>query len=240
MTSPMVRLLGILLLLGSLNACMSRVAVSVNAISDPQATEYGKRYYLTNTNEGESANDLYFLEFRRYFDHVLQKQGFIMAQSREDADFEVQLLYGISDGRTGVQTYSWPIYETFGGHTVTVTENITDADGNTRTVQRTMYIPAYVQQVGSTYETRSYTIYNRYANLAAIPIRRTTEKADTPIWSVNIQSVGESGDLRAIMPYLAAASMPFLGRNSGQQQTIELRPDDPLIVELRGLVINVR
>ncbi|WP_455200311.1 hypothetical protein [Kaarinaea lacus] len=221
-----------------LSACASRVVVNVNAISDPQVTDYGKRYYLTNVNEDVATNDLYFLEFRRYFDHILKKQGLINSKTRDEADFEIQFQYGISDGRTAVQTYSWPIYETFGGYSVTVTEKITDSEGQTRTVQRTSYVPAYVQRVGSTYETRSYTIYNRYANLAALPIRTTGDRQPTPIWSINIHSVGETSDLRAIMPYLAAASIPFLGRNSGQQQVFELSHDDPTVVELRNLIFT--
>jgi len=225
-------------IIAMLNACASHVVVNVNAISDPQISDYGKRYYLTNVNQDIASNDLYFLEFRRYFDHLLQKQGFVLGVSREEADIEIQLQYGISDGRTAIQTYSWPIYETFGGHSVTVTERITDSEGKSRTVQRTTYVPAYVQRVGSTYETRSFTIYNRYANLAALPIRTADGKEATPIWSINIHSVGETSDLRAIMPYLAAASVPFLGRNSGQQQVFELRHDDPVVLELRKLIFT--
>ena len=233
-----IRIILISCLIASLSACASRVVVNVNAISDPQMADYGKRYYLTNVNQDIATNDLYFLEFRRYFDHILKKQGLKKAESREDADIEIQFQYGISDGRTAVQTYSWPIYETFGGYSVTVTEKITDSEGKTRTVQRTSYVPAHIQRVGSTYETRSYTIYNRYANLAALPIRTIDSKQPTPIWSINIHSVGETSDLRAIMPYLAAASVPFLGRNSGQQQVFELSHDDPMVVELRNLIFT--
>ena len=230
------RLILFALLYAFLTACASKVMVNVNAISDPQRTDYGKRYYLTNVNQDIATNDLYFLEFRRYFDHILQKKGLLMSKSRDDADIEIQLQYGISDGRTALQTYSWPIYETFGGYSVTVTEKITDSEGKSRSVQRTTYVPAYVQRVGSTYETRSYTIYNRYANLAALPIHTTGDKQATPIWSINIHSVGESSDLRAIMPYLAAASLPYLGRNSGQQQVFELKHDDPAVLEMRSLI----
>ena len=225
-------------LVATLSACASHVIVNVNAISDPHVTDFGERYYLTNVNEDVATNDLYFLEFRRYFDHILKKQGLVSSKSRDDADIEIQFQYGISDGRTAVQTYSWPIYETFGGYSVTITEKVTDSEGQTRTVQRTSYVPAYTQRVGSTYETRSYTIYNRYANLAALPIRTTGDKQATPIWSINIHSVGETSDLRAIMPYLAAASAPFLGRNSGQQQVFEISHDDPMVVELRNLIFT--
>ena len=58
------------------------------------------------------------------------------------------------------------------------------------------------------------------------------------MWNVNIHSVGESNDLRAIMPFLAAATMPFLGKNSGLQQSLTLAEDDPLVLELRGLIFS--
>ena len=234
--SNSIRWLVLLLIAGLTSACATQVAVDVNAISDLSRADYGKRYFLTNVNNEVPSNDLYFREFRRYFDYALQKDGYIKADSRENADLEIQFHYGISDGRTGIQTYSWPIYETFGGETMTVTEKVTDSGGQTRTIHRTVYLPAYVRQVGSSYETRSYTIYNRYVNLAAIPIKG--DKTSTPVWNVNVSSVGESSDLRAIMPYLAAASMPFLGKNSGQQQHFELRPDDPVIKEMRSLTVK--
>lgn len=216
-----------------LSSCATQVAVDVNAISDLSRQDYGKRYFLTNVNHETPSDDLYFREFRRYFDYALQKQGYTKADSRDNADLEIQFHYGVSDGRSGVQTYSWPIYETFGGETMTVTEKVTDSSGQTRTINRTVYLPAYVRQIGNSYETRSYTLYNRYVNLAALPIKG--EHSESPVWSVNISSVGESSDLRAIMPYIAAASMPLLGKNSGQQQHFELSPNDPVIREMRSL-----
>lgn len=230
-----VRSFVVLLILGLLSACATQVAVNVNAISDADRTSYGKKYFLTNVNHENPSDDLYFKEFRRYFDYALEKKGYVKVDKREDADLEIQLHYGVSDGRSGIQTYSWPIYETFGGNTVTVTEKVTDSSGQTRTVHRTIYIPATVQQVGSSYETRSYTLYNRYANLAAIPVKA---KDQQPVWSINLDSVGESNDLRAIMPYLAAASMQFLGKNSGRQRQLTFKPDDPIINEMRSLVTS--
>jgi hypothetical protein len=214
-----------------MSACATRVAVNVNAISDMERTQYGKKYFLTNVNNEVPSDDLYFKEFRRYFDYALQQKGYTKADSRDQADLEIQLHYGISDGRTGVQTYSWPIYETFGGESMTITEKVTDSGGQSRTVRRTIYVPATVRQVGNSYETRSYTIYNRYVNLAALPI----DGDKKPVWNINVHSVGESSDLRAIMPYLAAAALPYLGENSGQEQQLELGPEDPVIKEMRSL-----
>jgi hypothetical protein len=68
-------------------------------------------------------------------------------------------------------------------------------------------------------------------NLAALPI----DGDKKPVWNINVHSVGESSDLRAIMPYLAAAALPYLGENSGQEQQLELGPEDPVIKEMRSL-----
>ncbi|NOZ52539.1 MAG: hypothetical protein GXP08_05260 [Gammaproteobacteria bacterium] len=225
------------LLLTMLTGCAHKVVVSVNAITDTAASVSGKRYYLTNMLESTQSSDLYFKEFRRYFDHILKKQGYEKSNNLANADLEILFSYGVSDGRTGIYTYSWPIYETFGGETVTITEKTTNTSGATTTTRRTVRIPAYTRQVGNSYETRSYTLYNRYANLAAFPLNDGTS-AKSPIWTVEIQSVGNSNDLRATMPYLAAASNAYIAKNSGRQQSITLSKDNALLLELKQLLPN--
>lgn len=217
-----------------LSACTYNVAVNVNAITDPNSQQTGKRYVMVNANNGATESELYFQEFRRYFDHLLAKNGYTLVNDKKDADIEIRFHYGVSDGTTGIQHYSWPIYDTFGGESVTITERITDSSG-TRTINRTVYIPPQVRQVGTAHEAQSYTIYNRYVNLAAFPIS-TESTPENPVWNLNVYSVGESNDLRAIMPFLAAASDPFIGRNSGQQQSVSIGYDNPLVIELRQLV----
>ena len=223
-----------------LGGCTRHLTVNVNAITDPSTAQYGKRYFMTNANDSETTSELYFQEFRTYFDHLLAKQGYLKVEDRKDADLEINFHYGVSDGRTGIQHYSWPIYETFGGERITITERITDGSGSTRTINRTVYLPSYVRQVGSAHEAHSYTLYNRYLNLAAFPINSTNrgDKAGIPVWNVNIHSVGESNDLRAIMPFLAAASAPYLGKNSGKQQSVNLNNESPLVIELKSLITS--
>jgi len=244
----------LIILLTAVAGCASNVVVNVNAITDASKPLVGKRYYLTNTLENTQHPDLYFQEFRRYFDHILQKQGYEKSDTRENANLEILFSYGISDGRTGVYTYSWPVYETFGGETVTITEKTTDSGGSITTTKRTVHIPAYTRQVGNSYETRSYTLYNRYANLAAFPVNNgavnkgtvnqgsvndgTVTNTKTPVWTVNLHSVGESNDLRATMPYLAAASSTYIAKNSGRQQSVSLDKENVLLIQLKQLIPN--
>jgi len=232
-----------------LTGCAHKVVVNVNAITDASNPVSGKRYYFTNTLKDAQNSDLYFQEFRRYFDYVLQKQGYEKSDTQAKADLEILFSYGVSDGNTGVYTYSWPVYETFGGETVTITEKTTNSGGSVTTTKRTVHIPAYTRQVGNSYETRSYTLYNRYANLAAFPIMKSkgvdgqeasgkATNAKSPIWNVNLHSVGESNDLRAVMPYLAAASSTFIAKNSGRQQSITLDKENALLIQLKQLLPN--
>lgn len=233
-------LLAIIATTFSLNACTRHIVVNVNAITDMSSQASGQRYIMTNANDNNATSELYFQEFRVYFDHLLAKHGYTKVDELKDADIEIRFHYGVSDGKTGIQHYSWPIYETFGGERMTITERITDSSGGTRTINRTVYIPPYIRQVGSAHEAQSFTYFNRYINLAAFPSGATVDSKNmqTPLWNVNVYSVGETDDLRAIMPFLAAASDPYLGKNSGQQQSVTLGNEHPLVMELRNLVMQ--
>jgi len=230
---PLIKITCFLALILMVSACAQLTVVNVNAITDSKSIATGQHYFLTDASNTAS-NDLYFQEFRRYFDYILQKQGYIKVNSRSDADIEIHFRYGVSDGRTALQTYSWPIYETFGGDSYTVTEQITDSSNKTSTIKRTVYMPPYVRQIGNSVETSAYTVFNRFASLVAYSAKNT-EHREKPLWSVDINSVGDSNDLRAIMPYLATASSPYLGKNSVRQQSLSIKEDNPILVEMRNL-----
>lgn len=78
--------------------------------------------------------------------------------------------------------------------------------------------------MGTSIETCSYTIFNRTVSLEARIIsehdkdesEEISEKTTPPAWSIYIYSIGESNDLRLVMPYLAAAATPYIGKNTGQ------------------------
>lgn len=218
--------------------CASTVGVNVNSIVDTQLTPTGKRYVLSSD---KSEDDLFFREFSRYFDTVLQEAGYIKTTDREEADLDILFKFGISDGRTGMYTYASPIYDFVGGETITITEKTSDPNGQKVT---TIRIPARLERVGSSIETRSYTVFNRTASLQARAINKESadkssaeenESTEHLVWSIYVYSVGESNDLRRIMPYLAAAAAPYVGKNTGQLITVDLKPDDPAVLRLKQM-----
>jgi hypothetical protein len=214
------------------SGCATRVTVDVNAITNTAIKSAGHRYILTNAAGKTDVKDLYFQEFSRYFQTVLQQQGYTRVSDKKDADLEIRFNYGLSTGRTGISTFAWPLYETIGGETITITEKTTNASGKPVTTTRTIRLPARVERVGTSLESRSYTLYTRSAGLEARLLNKDGSVGEV-VWVVNINSVGESNDLRAIMPYLAAASAQFIGKNTGQQRVIELEKNDPRVQALR-------
>ena len=222
---------GILLMSG----CASNVTVNVNAITNNAIKSAGNHYVLTNASGETDVKNLYFQEFSRYFQAVLKQQGYSRVSDKKDADFEIRFKYGLSDGRTGISTYSWPLYDTVGGETITITERTTDSSGNPTTTTRTIRLPSRVERVGSSIETRSYTLFNRTASLEARLLNKDGSAGEV-IWMVMISSVGESDDMRAIMPYLAVAASDFIGKNTGQQREIVLDKKDPRVQELKRLL----
>ena len=214
------------------SGCANTVSINVNAIVDHELEAPGKRYVLSRGSNGES-DDLYFKEFSRYFEHILTNAGYTKTENRDEADMEIFFKYGISDGRTGIYSYTTPIYDFVGGDSIIITEQSTNGSGQQRTT--TVHIPARLERIGTAVETRGYTVYNRSAVLEARSLKHGAAKDKSPVlWNVFLYSVGESNDLRSIMPFMAAAAAPFVGKNSGQQVSVTLKLDDPLVMQLRS------
>jgi len=217
--------------------CSSKITVKVDSIVDKTVSSTGKHYVLTRGMSHTETNHLYFREFSQYFDHILQKNGFIKVANLDQADLEIQFKYGISDGQMGIYSYSTPIYEHIGGETITVTETSKGESGETIVTKRIIRVPVRFRQTGASVTTGSYTRYKFIASLKAKTKPQTTGNAKQAIlWQIDMSNVSESDDTRAIMPYLAAASHGFFGQNTGQQVKRVIDQQDPLVIELKNLV----
>ncbi len=229
------RLIILVFVLSVLTACAGHVTVNVSAISSNTVDSFGTRYVFASAMRDVDTKDLYFREYSQYFDTILQKKKYIKVTDRQNADLEISFAYAISDGTTGISVFSWPIYETFGGETITITEQTRGPSGKLTTTTRQVHIPVRVQRIGTEVQTRSYTLYNRTATLEARVINKDGSIGDV-VWMVLISSIGSSSDLRGTMPYLAAASAEFIGINTGEQRKIVVNRKDPFVLELKSSV----
>ncbi len=217
--------------------CSSKVTVKVDSIIDKTVSSTGKHYVLTNGMNSAETNHLYFREFSQYFDYVLQKNGFTKVENRDQAELEIQFKYAISDGKMGMYSYSIPIYEHIGGETITITETSKGGSGETIVTKRTIRVPIRYRQTGTSVNTGSYTLYKSMVTLEAKTNSPPANRAkQTVLWQIHMSSVSESDDIRAIMPYLAAASDGFFGQNTGKQVKRVISEQDPFVIELKKLV----
>lgn len=220
------------------SACSNQPIVKVSSITNSNQVLSGKNYVLLSDMSETSENDLYFQEFSRYFHYILTNNGFKKVDEPSQADFRIMLSYGVSDGRTGIYSHSWPIYETIGGYSYTITETSTDANGKQVTIKKKIHVPAQTYRVGTELETRSYTVYSHAAKLIAYNASETTETTSQsiPIWSISLQNINESNDLRTTIPYLAAAASDYIGKNSGRQLSLKIDMDSSIVKELKNLM----
>ena len=228
------KLLILLIASTALSACATRLTVQVDAIADPTDKPQGMHYVWVNQNPGGHNEDLFFKEFRAYFAPLLAAKGYQAVEKRADAQIEIRFQYGVSEGRTSFYTFTRPIYAITGGETVTYTETKTDTSGTT-TTKGTVSIPIHHQYVGTVLESQSVTEFTSTAVLEAYRLEQATGQAakDGVLWKTMISSTSSSNDLRAIMPALATAAAPYLAGNSGTQQTVRLKWDDPQIQQIR-------
>lgn len=218
----------ILLFLLLLTGCATGITVQIDSITG-EATPSGMRYVLKSGAEDVREDDLYFVEFSRYFQTVLAEQGYQRVADIKEADLIIFFSYGVADGRTTQHIYSTPVYDWVGSETITHVETKEEPGGTTRTT-RQVYIPSRQRLVGRDIQITNVTTYTSYASLVA---KRQDDLKSPPLWRTFVQGASETNDLRSLMPVLAAAAAPYLGNNTGRAIKLKLREDDPRAEQLR-------
>ena len=227
-----VTTLVLILTISWLTGCANSFTVQVNAIAKSTLPEAQQVHYvLVSGMEKIDKDNLFYREYSAYFDHVLQSRGFVKVADKTKANTEIRFEFGLSEGRPGISVQSWPIYETTGPETITITERASDGSSSTRT----LYIPPRITRIGTSTETRSYTLFTHVASLQARALNSKGETGEV-LWMIQISSTEETNDQRLLMPYLAAAMRDFIATNTGQQAILDIHHDDPYILELRGLL----
>ncbi len=211
-----------LLLVLILQGCASPLVIKVDAITSTNGQEALKHYYLKSGLKEVKEDDLYFIEFSRYVNHGLKQQGYSRTANEKEAQLVIKFSYGVTSGSVVPYTYSRPLYEYDAGDIITYVETTTDPQTKqtTKTV-RTIHVPPRQHLVGSILESGSIVEYSSYMLLEA-----SAKDSDKIAWRTAVKITEQSGDLRLLMPYLAHAATPHLGKNSGVEQTIKVKQGD--------------
>lgn len=193
--------------------CTPYVQLDIDAISSPEAC--AKQCYVIESDDNQ---DLQHREFVSYTERALASCGFVKAASFNDADIQITLSYGISDPQVEHYTYSVPIYGQTGvSSTTTCGESYRRGD-RVFYAEKTTAEPTY-GVIGSETKIGTKINYLRFIHLSGVD-----RINHNPLWSIKVESIGESGDMREMFPILLGASKKYIGKNTGKQIRIVVDP----------------
>lgn len=219
---------------GLTGCATTQCTVSVDALV-AQDGSTARCYWLVPGNENTEADDLQFQEYAAYLHGALASQGFQIAASLEAADLAVIAVYGISEPDAQTFTYALPQWGQTGVGSST-TYGSFNTYGNTGSYSATTYYQPTYGITGYTTGVGRRVVYTRILALAGVDANSVRQGGDAKeLWRVSAVSVGSSGDLRHLFPYLVAAAKPHIGKATPAGAVeVHFSENSPEVVEVRG------
>ena len=178
--------------------------VTLDAITAQKSAIAPSSYETKALDANKDSNSLIFQKYSSKLAEVLEKKGYTKTTNGEVAKQTIYFNYGMEKVGEETQTYSEP----------NISVNIGYGYGQyyNRPFYSPFYDPFYGRGFGTGYSTyrKTHTYYNRYVTLLA------KDQMNKELWRVDVSSVGESKNLRKIIPLLIEASQPYLGTNTAE------------------------
>lgn len=216
-----------------LGACGTDIYSSVSGYS-AKAPPPGTAYILYPAKDGVDPNDFEFAEYAAHVQRALSTKGWRRVLPGEGAAMGILVDYGIGEPRQEVRTGVMP---TFGqtGVAAATTSGTVSTYGNTASVSATTtYTPRY-GVTGYVPVTQTATTYDRYLALYAYDLSVGKDQKPVEIWRTAVASNGTTGDLRAVVPFLAMAAAPHLATNTGKAVRVTLPMNDKALSRFMAL-----
>ena len=178
----------------------AKYRVTVDAITAPNLTlKEHTSYIVKPLGKDTDKNSLEYQRMTTKLVEILNSKGYVQPYASHLAQQTIYFDYGIEKTQERTETYiepditigmSWGFpYGYYGRH----------------------YHPYNDFWYGGRYSTvysRTYSYYNRYITLLA------KDKSNKELWHVDVSSIGESKNLRKIVPLLLKAASDYIGKNT--------------------------
>jgi len=214
------------------SACSSTsYDMQVNSAAKPTAKP-SISYRIESSNPSLDPSTLRYQEAEKFVKTALSGKGMYEAPKPELADMVVTLDYGIGPPVIKQVPVSQPVYQTVPGSTTTdVVQSGTDSKGNPVFSTVVNQVPSRQDYIGDREYMTTVTTYEKRLVMTARENKEGTEgKAAKPVWGVEVTSEDESKDLRKYLPVLIAASIEYIGKDSGGEiKTVRVKEQDPAI-----------
>jgi hypothetical protein len=174
--------------------------VSIDALTAKNVSIAPSTYAIKALDTKKNSQSLLFQKHRAKLAQVLEQKGYTPAtgQAKQIIYFD----YGLEKLKETTETYSEPNISFHVGYGYGYYGGYYDP----------FFSPFYGSVFGGRYNTYSQThsYYNRFVTLLA------KDQFNKELWRVDVSSVGESKNLRKIIPLLIEASAPYIGTNTDE------------------------
>jgi hypothetical protein len=199
-------------------ACGTQVSVAIDAQAAPNARS-ATHFVMAASDPNVTPRNPDYLALSKAVARALASQGFEPAKAEGEADLVVLIDWMVSDPKT--------VLRHAGG------------DGGEPAVQGAApYQPGH--PVGGSYNAASFGFgdegsdreqlsYVRIVTLKGVD--RAAYKADAnakPLWDMKLTSEGETDEVPAFAPFMAAAAMPYMAVNAGKVRARVASVEDPV------------
>lgn len=187
---------------------INKYRVSVDAITHSNQNIAPTTYTIKALGEETDENSLEFQRQSQHLSKILNQQGYQLVNHPNLAQQTIYFDYGLEKIKEQTRTYSEPDVS-FG-----ISWGFPYGYYNHR------YRPYWNNYGYTSYRTyrKTYRLFNRYIVILS------KEQTGKELWRVDVSTVGESGNLRKIVPILLRASIPYIGTNT--KEPIELILDE--------------
>lgn len=202
--------------------CATKYNVNVNGFTSGPGATLGSACIILPASSNV-ANDLAFREYSAYVADALAKKGYRVVQSAEQAQTGVLMSYWVGD----------PLEKIHSSPSVGFSTGFYHGWGRGWRHGGWGFGPSFYFPLD---DISSYTTYGCYLSLAAYDINQyklTGQMNYT--WQLTVALRSSSSDLRAMMPVMVAAAMPYIGHNTGRQVVVTIPADDPYVQELESM-----
>ena len=196
---PIISIITLLITTGC-SPITAKYRVTVDAITAPNLTiKEHTNYSIEALGKDTDKNSLEFQRLTTKLIEILGSKGFVQPYASHLAQQTIYFDYGIEKTKERTETYvepditigmSWGFpYGYYGRH----------------------YHPYNDFWYGGGYSTtyrKTYSYYNRYVTLLA------KDQSNKELWRVDVSSIGESKNLRKIVPMLLEAAADYIGKNT--------------------------
>lgn len=201
--------------------CATRYNVNVDGLNSGSNATLGAYSIILPAN-ATIASDLAFNEFSIYVADALTRNGYKVTASAAQAQTGILMSYGIGD----------PLERINGSPSMSFGTGFYHGWGHGRHwgwgFGPSFYFPLN--------DISSYTTYASYLSLSAYDINHYQATGNMVFtWQLSVFLRSASSDLRATMPILVAAAMPYIGHNTGRQIVVTISADDPYVQELERM-----